>query len=198
VKYEFPETGAGNSNQIEVLVALLRACAAGMKLPEFMLTANVSEGNFASTLVSEGPFFKAMKYEQHKMVNEDEEILMQALRYAASKGVEGITENDIDDIFLHIQPPEVQTRNRAEEFSFKQELWDRGELSGKTWLASEKLDRESEQAQRQSELKNELELPKGSSLATTAALPGPTTKKKTDPMKEKGVSKGNPEKKVQK
>jgi hypothetical protein len=65
-------------------------------------------------------------------------------------------------------------------------------------LASEKLDRESEQAQRQSELKNELALPKGSSLATTAALPGPVTKKKTDPMKEKGVSKGNPEKITQK
>jgi len=194
VKYEFPETGAGNSNQIEVLVALLRACAAGMKLPEFMLTANVSEGNFASTLVSEGPFFKAMKFEQHKMKAEDEVILMQALRFAASKGIEDISDNDIDDIVLHIQPPEVQTRNRAEEFDFKKELWDRGELSGKTWLASEKLDRESEQAQRQSELKSELELPKGSSLATTASLPGPVTKKKTDPMKEKGVSKGNPEK----
>ncbi len=194
VSYDFPETGAGNSNQIEVLVALLRACAAGMKLPEFMLTANVSEGNFASTLVSEGPFHKGMKYEQYKMVTEDEVILMQALRYAASKGIEDISDSDIDDIFMQIQPPEVQTRNRAEEFSFKQELWDRGELSGKTWLASEKLDRESEQAQRQSELKNELELPKGSSLATTAALPGPVTKKKTDPMKEKGVSKGNPEK----
>lgn len=198
VKYDFPETGTGNSNQIDVLVALLRACAAGMKLPEFMLTANVSEGNFASTLVSEGPFFKAMKYEQYQMKTEDEVILMQALRFAASNGIEDLSDNDIDDIVLHIQPPEVQTRNRAEEFSFKQELWDRGELSGKTWLASEKLDRESEQAQRQSELKSELPLPKGSSLATTASLPGPVTKKKTDPMKEKGVSKGNPEKKVQK
>jgi hypothetical protein len=29
-------------------------------------------------------------------------------------------------------------------------------------------------------------------------MPGPVTKKKTDPMKEKGVSKGNPEKIIQK
>ena len=86
VSYDFPETGAGNSNQIEVLVSLLRACAAGMKLPEFMLTANVSEGNFASTLVSEGPFHKGMRFEQFQMVTEDERILWQALRYAARSG----------------------------------------------------------------------------------------------------------------
>lgn len=199
VKYEFPETGAGNSNQIEVLVALLRACAAGMKLPEFMLTANVSEGNFASTLVSEGPFHKGMRFDQSQMVTEDELILMQALKHAAVSGIEDLTIQDIDEIVLHIKPPRVQTRNRKEDFDVNKELWDRGELSGKTWLAEEGKERESEQAQRQSELKKELELPKGSSLAgTTTSTPGPVPKKKTDPMMEKGVSKGNPEKKVQK
>lgn len=194
VKYEFPETGAGNSNQIEVLVALLRACAAGMKVPEFMLTANVSEGNFASTLVSEGPFHKGMRYEQAQMMREDERILMQALRYAALKGIEDLSDDDIDAVVLHIKPPRVQTRNREEDFTVNKELWDRGELSGKTLLAEEGKERESEQAQRQAELKAELALPVGSSLATTASQPGPVKKKKTDPMKEKGVSKGNPEK----
>jgi len=198
ITYEFPETGAGNSNQIEVLTSLLRACSAGMKIPEFMLSADVSQGNFASTLVSEGPFHKGMRFEQSQMVAEDEVILMQALRYAALRGVEDITDADIDDIVLHIKPPRVQTRNRAEDFDVNKELYDRGELSGKTLLAEEGKERESEQAQRQSELKNELDLPKGSSLATTASMPGPVTKKKTDPMKEKGVSKGNPEKIIQK
>ena len=194
VKYEFPRTGEGNSNQIEVLVALLRACAAGMKLPEFMLTANVSEGNFASTLVSEGPFHKGMRYEQSLMTVEDERILMQALRYAAAISVEGITDNDIDDVVINIKPPRVQTRNRAEDFDVNKDLYDRGELSGKTLLAEEGKERESEQAQRISELAKELELPKGSSLATKASMPGPAESKNTDPMIEKGVSKGNPEK----
>ena len=198
VKYEFPETGAGNSNQIEVLVALLRACSAGMKLPEFMLTANVSEGNFSSTLVSEGPFHKGMRYEQSKMVSEDEPILMQALRYAAQSGQHDISDADIDAVVLNIKPPQVQTRNRKEEFDVNKELWDRGELSGKSWLAAEGRERESEQAQRQAEIKNELPLPAGSSMAKSASQPGPAPETKADPMKEPGVSKGNPEKNVKK
>lgn len=194
VKYEFPETGAGNSNQIEVLVSLLRACAAGMKLPEFMLTANVSEGNFASTLVSEGPFHKGMRYEQSQMVQEDERILMQALRYAASEGAEGLTDSDVDAVVIHIKPPRVQTRNRQEDFNVNKDLYDRGELSGKTLLAEEGKERESEQAQRQMEIKNELPLPIGSSLGGNSDKPGPDEEVDTDPMIEKGVSKGNPEK----
>lgn len=194
VSYDFPETGAGNSNQIEVLVSLLRACAAGMKLPEFMLTANVSEGNFASTLVSEGPFHKGMRFEQFQMVTEDERILWQALRYAARSGEYDISEADVEAVVLHIKPPRVQTRNRQEDFEVNKVLYNAGELSGKTWLAEEGKERESEQAQRELELKEELPLPAGSMLAKNATLPGPDKKGKADPMKEKGVSKGNPEK----
>jgi hypothetical protein len=149
--------------------------------------------------VSEGPFHKGMKFEQYKMVTEDEIILMQALRYAAQHGVMDLTEADIEAVTLKIKPPRVQTRNRAEDFDVNKELFDRGELSGKTLLAEEGKERESEQAQRKIELAHELELPKGSSLATsTATPPGPVPAKKTDPMLEKGVSKGNPEKNTKK
>lgn len=196
IQYEFPETGAGNSNHIEVLVNLLRACASGMKLPEFMLTANVSEGNFASTLVSEGPFHKGMRFEQYRMVDEDRRVLHQALMYAAESSQHEITVEDVENIVLHIKPPRVQTRNRQEDFDVNKDLYDRGELSGKTLLAEEGKDRESEQAQRALELKDELELPMGSSLAGKASPdPGPIAGSKADPMKEKGVSKGDPQKK---
>lgn len=198
IKYEFPETGAGNSNHIELLINLLRACASGMKLPEFMLTANVSEGNFASTLVSEGPFHKGMKFEQSLMVAEDERILWQAMRYAASVGGLGISESDLEGIRLEIKPPRVQTRNRMEDFEVHKDLWDRGELSGKSFVAAEGFDREAEQAERQLELNSELELPVGSSLAKQASDPGPAPGNKSDPMKEKGVSKGDPARRRQK
>lgn len=193
IKYEFPETGQGFTNHIEVLVNLLRACASGMKLPEFMLTANVSEGNFASTLVSEGPFHKAMRFEQALMVSEDERILMQALRYAAKSRVMDLTDADIDAVILHIKPPRVQTRNRKEDFEVNQTLYEAGELSGKDWLASEGYERASQQAQIKTERATEQPLPLGSPHAATAnADPGPKPSKKADPTKEKGVSKGFP------
>lgn len=188
VQYEFPETGRGTSNTVEVLVQLLRACSAGMKTPEFMLTANVSEGNFASTLVSEGPFHKGMSFEQSLMVTEDERILYQALQYAASKGIEGLTEEDIANIVLKTKPPRIQTRNREEDFKVNQQLYENGELSGKTLVTTEGFERESEQAQRVLEIKDQLPLPP----VAVKTSPGPEPDPNVDPMKEKGVSKGNP------
>ena len=174
---------------------LLRACASGMKLPEFMLTANVSEGNFASTLVSEGPFHKGMRFEQYRMVDEDQRVIRQALLYAAASEAHDMTIQDVENTVVYIKPPRVQTRNRQEDFDVNKDLYDRGELSGKTLLAEEGKERESEQAQRALELKAELELPKGSSLAGKAGSePGPIEGSKADSMKEKGVMKKDPTK----
>lgn len=194
VKYEFPETGKGAQNHIEVLVNLLRACASGMKLPEFMLTANVSEGNFASTLVSEGPFHKGMRYEQSLMVNEDLAIIYQALRYAAQTNVMDLSDADIDAVVIDIKPPRVQTRNRKEDFEVNQTLWEAGELSGKEWLAAEGYERAAQQAQITQERASENELPKGSPhYGAGDPTPGPEPDRKADPMAEKGVLAGNPE-----
>lgn len=187
IKYEFPETGAGLINHIEVLVQLLRACASGMKLPEFMLTANVSEGNFASTLVSEGPFHKAMRFEQNLMVTEDRRILQQALRYAASRGVEDLSDQDVDNVVLHIEPPKVQTRNRAEDFEINNKLYGQGLLSGKDLLATEAWDYETQQGH----IALERSVVKPPVLVAPA--PGPVPGVNADPLKEKGVLAGQPD-----
>lgn len=190
IKYEFPETGAGASNHIEVLLNLLRAAAAGMKLPEFMLTANVSEGNFASTLVSEGPFHKGMRYEQNLMVEEDLRILWQLLRFAAKKGLEGISDTDLDGVTLEIGTPRVQTRNRKEDFEVNMKMFDKSVLSRKTLAASEDRDDDAEQAQIEVERKDEFPAPIAVSGPPTTS--GPVPGIAADPLKEKGVMSGEP------
>lgn len=193
IKYDFPETARGAESQIEVNTTMLRAAAAGMKLPEFMLTANVGEGNFASTLVSEGPFHKGMQYEQHLMVQEDTPILWQVLYYAASKSLDGLTKEDVDSVMLEIKPPRVQTRNRVEDFEVNEKLWEDGLLSGKSLDASEDRDFEAEQAQIAIERETEHPAP----LAITGPLdpattPGPKKKPKSKALTEKGVMAGEP------
>jgi hypothetical protein len=164
-----------------------------MKLPEFMLTANVSEGNFASTLVSEGPFHKSMRFEQSLMVQEDLRILKQALWYAAESGQHDITTADVLQVVLEIKPPRVQTRNRQEDHEVMKDWWDRGLLGNKTVLAPEGLESVAENAQRKSELVTELPLPAGSPQSPqNMGTPGPVAGNKADPMKEKGVSKKDP------
>ena len=191
VKWEFPETGAGASNHIEVLLNLLRACASGLRVPEFMLTANVSEGNFASTLVSEGPFHKGMRYEQGLMIKEDLRILYQALRFAASKGLNGLTDEDIDAVVLEIKPPRVQTRNRKEDFEVNQKLWEDSLLSGKDFLASE--DRDFESQQQQISLERPAEHPAPLAVTGPVTPTGPVPGIQADPVAEKGVLAGEPQ-----
>jgi hypothetical protein len=190
VTYEFPETGAGTSNHIEMLVNLLRACASGMRLPEFMLTANVGEGNFASTLVSEGPFHKGMRFEQGQMINEDLRILYQALRWAAEKSVDGISHEDIDRITLEVKAPRVQTRNRKEDFEVNQAMWEKRVISRKTFAASEDKDDEAEQAQIATEIPAEHPAPL--SIQKIPTPTGPEPGLKSDQLAEKGVMSGEP------
>ena len=191
VKWEFPDTGAGASNHIEVHLNILRACASGLRVPEFMLTANVSEGNFASTLVSEGPFHKGMRYEQGLMIKEDLRILYQALRFAATKGINGLTDADIDAVVLEIKPPRVQTRNRKEDFEVNQKLWEDSLLSGKDFLASE--DRDYESQQQQITLERAAEQPAPVAVTGPVTPTGPVPGIQADPVAEKGVLAGEPQ-----
>jgi hypothetical protein len=192
VNYEFPDTGKGLINHMEILTGLLRVCSTGIKMPEFMLTSNVSEANFSSTLVSEGPFHKGMQFEQHQMVEEDKRILHAALIWAAKSRKFGFLLSDVQKIRLEIKGPRVQTRNRKEDFEVNNKLNDKGLLSNKTLTTSENHDFDSEQAQRQTEQGSEIPLPIGSEIAIKASQPGPVEGGKADPMKEPGVSKGVP------
>ena len=195
VKYEFPETGLSQEHHILVLVQLLRACAAGMKLPEFMLSANVSEGNFASTLVSEGPFHKAMRWEQSQMVSEDRRILLQAVRYAAASGQFDLRPGDIDAVTIEMKPPRVQTRNRKEDFEVGQKLWEDHLLSGKTLLAQEGHEFESEQAQTCVEVDERCIRADSGTMPDTNLEPNARdlAGSNSDPSAEPGVSGGNPD-----
>jgi len=191
VTYEFPETGAQNENMILFLDALLRACAAGLKLPEFMLTMNVSQGNFASTLVSEGPFHKAVGYWQEQMSSEDLLILDQVLRTAA-RNVEGVgfTIEDVNRVRVSATGPIVQTRNRNEEWEIHFDAWKSGRISGKTLNKRMGWDYEEEQSQRVSE-QGELDPPL-SEHPSAGGTPGPDPDNSGDSMAEKGVLSGDP------
>ena len=57
-EYDFPAAGLDASRYVQVLQAILRAVAARLVVPEFMLTADASNANYASTLVAEGPAVK--------------------------------------------------------------------------------------------------------------------------------------------
>jgi len=85
-EYEFPVAGLDAARYVEVLQAELRAIAARLVMPEFMLTSAASNANYASTMVAEGPAVRMFQRLQHELVEEDREVLDRVVQAAIDAG----------------------------------------------------------------------------------------------------------------
>ena len=59
--YEFPDAGVGASDHVAVYQMVLRSIGARFNMPEYLISSDASNGNFASTLVAEAPFVKSIE-----------------------------------------------------------------------------------------------------------------------------------------
>ena len=110
--YEIPPQ-LDPSKTVAALQAELRAIASRLIMPEFMLTSDASNSNFASTMVAEGPAVKNFESEQDAQIEYDLELLNEALDYAADSGL--IDPSDRKAIKIDVKAPSVQVRDRLEE-----------------------------------------------------------------------------------
>ncbi len=69
-----------------VLQAELRAIASRLVMPEFMLTTDASNANFASTMVAEGPAVRMFERLQAELVSDDLEVMRRVLANAVAAG----------------------------------------------------------------------------------------------------------------
>jgi len=113
VDYDFPTQGIDIAKFVGALQAELRAIAARLCMPEFMLSADASNANYSSTMVAEGPAVKIFERLQSETIWYDVQILRRALEVAERAGrlPEGVSAMvDID-----AEAPVVQSRNRLAE-----------------------------------------------------------------------------------
>jgi len=101
-KAEFPTGGVDPTKFVAVKQSALRAVAAMVVMPEFMLTADASNANFASTMVAEGPSVKMFERLQQSTAEADKEILWKVF-------------NDSPELKLQVDikasPPRVAVRD---------------------------------------------------------------------------------------
>jgi hypothetical protein len=140
--YEIPPQ-LDPSKTVAALQAELRAVASLLVVPEFMLTSDASNSNFASTMVAEGPAVKNFESEQESQIEYDTELLMDALQHAANSGL--ITQQELDSVKLNVTAPNVQVRNRLEEAQIRQIDMGLGILSPQTATGAINEDYEQEQ-----------------------------------------------------
>ena len=92
---------------------LLLCAAAGAGLPEFMLTSDASNANYASTMVAEGPAVKMFQSEQHFFAAEFNRIWRWVMSDAINHRL--LPDNFFDRVKNEWTFPQLVNRNRPEE-----------------------------------------------------------------------------------
>lgn len=144
IEYDFPSAKVDPAVYVDVLQAELRAIASRLVMPEFMLTSDASNANYASTMVAEGPAVKMFERLQHDMVEDDQEIMGRVL----DKAVEGgsFDEGLRNDIEVEVTTPRLTTRDRKAEVEADRILVEGKAMSVETWQLKNDLDPEHETA----------------------------------------------------
>ena len=141
--YEFPAAAIDASRFVVVLQAELRAIAARLVMPEFMLTSDASNANYASTMVAEGPAVRMFQRLQHDMIEEDLEVMWRVLAMAAETGQ--LPPEALDRLTIQAIPPMLAVRDRLKEAQADQILVRNKAMSVQTMSARHGLDPENEQ-----------------------------------------------------
>lgn len=125
IKFLQPETNFGDAVPLGRM--LLLGVAAGVGLPEFMLTSDASNANYASTMVAEGPAVKLFQSEQQFFAREFTRLWRWVMEVAIELGY--LPEN----LFDRIEPcwtfPQLVTRDRPRERAADAQLVELGILS---------------------------------------------------------------------
>jgi len=141
-EYEFPAQGLDASKYTLLVDSLLRAVAARMNVPEFMLTANASNANYASTMVAEGPAVKSFERLQATMARDDLKLLYEVISHAVDMGQ--LPQEALDQIEIQVGKPSLTTRDKTQETNRDKVLFDCKILSPQTFAQRNDLDYEQE------------------------------------------------------
>lgn len=144
IEYDFPASGLDAANYVTVLQAELRAIASRLVMPEFMLTSDASNANFASTMVAEAPALRMFSRVQADLVCDDLVVMRRVLAAASSAG--RLPSEVIDAIEIQVGPPTLEVRDALKEAETFRIEYQAGILSPQTWSQRRGLDYDQEQA----------------------------------------------------
>jgi hypothetical protein len=159
VEYEFPASKIASAALVEVLQAELRAIASRFNWPEYMVGADASNANYASTQVAEAPGVKQLEREQASYARAFGDGTYSgpaqcgALWRVLSLGVRwgGLPRAILRRVKLQAEGPTLVARDKDKETARYQLLNQAGIMGKKTWSKMEALDRAQEKEDLESE-----------------------------------------------
>lgn len=143
VEYDFPAQALDAGRYVIVLQAELRAIASRLVMPEFMLTSDASNANYASTLVAEGPAVKMFQRLQAEQIADDLEVMWRVVENAVRAG--RLAREALSTIDLQVAAPALAVRDALQEAQVARIEFAHGILSPQTWAQQRGLDYAQEQ-----------------------------------------------------
>lgn len=144
IEYDFPASALDASSYVTVLQAELRAIASRLVMPEFMLTSDASNANFASTMVAESPALRMFARLQSELARDDLSVMRRVLETAVAAG--RLPQEVLPLVDVQVGPPTLAVRDALQEAQAFRIEFESGILSPQTWSQRRGLDFEQEQA----------------------------------------------------
>ena len=122
--------------------AELRAIGSALAMPEYMISGDSSNANYASTMVAEGPAVKTFEELQAELIDADLVVIAAGLKVAAVAG--RLPDNVAELVKVDAEPPLIQSENRLQETKADQILLENQVMSRDTFAARHGLEYETE------------------------------------------------------
>ncbi len=143
IEYQFPAQGLDAGSYVTVLQAELRAIAARLVMPEFMLSSDASNGNYASTMVAETPAVRMFERLQAEQIEADRQLLARVLTYAERAG--RLPAHAAASLDIHATAPSLAVRDAKADAEVAEIEFKNGVLSPQSWSQRRGLDYAREQ-----------------------------------------------------
>jgi len=147
-KYHAGPMGASQSPiYIQVIQQALRIVGTRWHMPEYMISSDASNGNYASSLVAESPFVKSCESSQYGLCQSYQRLFSKMVRMGCELGFieypwHVVTRNCV----VNVQGPDVSTRDEEKAHAMRKSQHALGYLSLETMATQEGLDVAEEQA----------------------------------------------------
>jgi hypothetical protein len=141
---------------IEIIQMILKAIGRRWNMPEYLISQDASNSNYASTLVSEAPFVKTVEARQALLIMEFEAMIWKVVCLLRSMLKNSLLQRYSTDFMkevltISIKTPEVVTRDPDKLTTRLETLHNNRVISKRTWASKEDLDFDEESANMEQE-----------------------------------------------
>jgi hypothetical protein len=147
-KYHAGPLGTNQSSiYIEVIQQALRIVGLRWQMPEYMVSGDASNANYASTLVAESPFVKSCESYQYWLAQHYRRLFSKVIAMGIRRGLLPFPRSAFDTLCnVSVEGQSVEARNRKDEHELHKSQHAAGLLSAESWAAAEGIDLAEERA----------------------------------------------------